>query len=84
VETEDLVFDQGSEWEIVKEIGEVFPHVCIAIFAKTLVVKAVDLGDLSGFMVATKNSYALRIADLQGYEQSYGFDGEITTVNIIA
>jgi hypothetical protein len=64
VETEDLVVDKGGEGEVVKKIGEVFPHISIAVFSKALVVESVDLGDLTGFVVSAEDGDALRVADL--------------------
>lgn len=33
MEAENLVIDEGSEWEIVEEVSEELPDVCVAIFA---------------------------------------------------
>jgi hypothetical protein len=65
VQTEDLVFDESSEGEVVEEVGEIFPHVGIAVFAEALVVEAVDLGNLAGFVVSTKDGNTLGVTDLQ-------------------
>lgn len=51
VEAEDLVVDEGSEGKEVEEVGEVLPHVRVAVLAQALVVEAVDLGDLAGLVV---------------------------------
>jgi hypothetical protein len=84
MQAEDLVLDKSGEREEIEEIGEVLPDVCVSILAETLVVKAVDLSDLTGFVVATKDGYALGVADFEGNEQGDGLDGEIATVNVIA
>lgn len=52
VEAEDLVVDKGCEGEVVKKVGEVLPYVGIAILSETLIVEAIDLGDLARFVVA--------------------------------
>jgi hypothetical protein len=65
VEAEDLVVNECGEGEVVEEIGEVFPDVGIAIFSETLVVEAVDLGDLAGFVVTTEDCDALRVSDFE-------------------
>ncbi len=74
MEAEDLVVDEGCEGKVVKEIGEVFPHVCITIFAQTFVIETVDLRDLAGFVVSTEDRDALWIAYLEGDKESYGLD----------
>lgn len=51
VETKYLVVDQGGQRKIVEKVGEELPNVRIAIFSKTLIIKAINLGDLSRLMV---------------------------------
>lgn len=53
VEAEDLIVDEGGKGEIVEQIGEVFPDIRIAILSKTFVVEAINLRDLTGFVVTT-------------------------------
>lgn len=66
-----MVLDESGKGEVVEEVGKVLPDIGVAILAQAFVVEAVDLGDLAGFVVATKNGDALRIADLEGDEQSH-------------
>jgi hypothetical protein len=74
MQTEDLVVDKGGEGQVVEEICEILPYICVAVFSKTFVIESVDLGDLAGFVVATENGNALRITDFEGNEESNGFD----------
>jgi hypothetical protein len=83
VKTEDLVVDQGSEGKVVKEVGEVLPDISVSVFAKTLVVETVDLGDLTGLVVSSKNGDSLRVSDLEGDEKGDGLDGVVTSINIV-
>jgi hypothetical protein len=69
VKTEDLVFDESSEGKVVEEVGEVFPHISVAIFAEAFVIEAVDLCDLSGLVVATENGNTLWVTNLQGDQE---------------
>lgn len=66
VEAEDLVVDKGGEGEEIEEIGEVLPDVCVTILAKAFVVEAIDLGDLTRFVIATEDGNALWVSDLKG------------------
>lgn len=83
VQTEDLVFNEGSEGEVVEEVSEVLPHVGVAVFAEALVVEAVHLGDLAGFVVTAEDGNTLRVADLQADQEGHGLDGVVATVDII-
>jgi hypothetical protein len=71
VKTENLVFDESSEGKVVEKVGEVFPHVGIAIFAETFVIESVDLCDLSGLVVSTEDGNTLRVTDLQGDQEGH-------------
>ncbi len=84
MEAEDLVVDKSGEWKVIKEIGEVFPDVGIAIFTQTFVVESVYLGNLARLVVAAENSDAARIADFQCYKEGNGFDGVVAAVDIVA
>ena len=84
MQAENLVLDKGSKREIVKEIGEVFPDVSIAVFTETFVVEAVDLSNLAGLVVAAEDGDAMGVADFQGDKEGNGFDGEVATVNVVA
>lgn len=47
-----LVINEGSEGEVVKQIGKEPPHISVSIFPQTLVIEAVHLRDLSRFVVS--------------------------------
>ncbi len=68
VQAKDLPVHQGGEGQVVEQVGEVLPHVCVAVFAQAFVVKPVDLGDLTRFMVAAKNRDSFPISHLEIHE----------------
>jgi hypothetical protein len=68
VQTEDLVVDQGGQWQIVEKICEIFPYVRIAVFAQALVVEAVHLCDLARLVVSTENRDARGVSNFQSDE----------------
>lgn len=84
VEAEDLVVDEGGKGKVVKQVGEVLPDVGISVLAETLVVEAVDLGDLTRLVVAAKDGDALGISDLQGDKQGHCLNRVVATVNVVA
>ena len=83
VQAKDLVVNQSGEREVVEEIGKVLPYVRVAVLAQALVIEAVNLGDLAGFMVAPEDGDAGRVANFESDEESDSFDGVIATVNVI-
>lgn len=74
MEAEDLVVDEGGKRKVVKEICEVFPNVGVAILSEALIVEAIDLGDLAGFVITTEYGDALGVSDLESNEESYGLN----------
>ena len=62
MKAEDGLVNHGRERQVVKELGELAPHVGIAVLPEALVVEAVDLRDLARLVVASQNSDAVRVA----------------------
>lgn len=83
VQTEDLVFNESCEGKVVEKVGEVFPHVGVAIFAQALVIEAIHLGDLAGFVVSTKNRNTLGVADLEADQEGHSLDGVVASIDVI-
>jgi hypothetical protein len=84
MQAEDLVIDQCGQGEVVEEVGEVFPNIGVAVFSETLVVEAVDLGDLAGFVVSSEDGDAGGISDLEGNKERYCLNRVVTAVDIVA
>ena len=68
VEAEYVIIDEGRQGEVVKEVGEELPNVGAAVLANALVVEAVDLRDLPGFVVAAKDEDSVGISHLETNE----------------
>lgn len=79
----DLVLDESSEREIVEQIGEVPPYVGVSVLPQALVVEAVDLGDLTRFVVSSEDSNPIAVPQLHRDEESNGLDGVVSSVYII-
>lgn len=78
-----LVVNQSGQWKVIEKIGKVFPHICVAVLSEALVVKAIDLGNLSGLVVATQDGNAVTVSHLEGDEQRHGLDRVVSTVDIV-
>lgn len=67
--TQDSPIYNSGQREIIEDFTTVPPHIRRAILSLTLVVKSVHLGDLSGLVVPSNESYTIRIADLEGQKE---------------
>jgi len=84
MKAEYLVINQGSQGQEIKQVGEIPPDVCVAVFSKAFVVEAIHLGDLAGLVVAAEDGDAVPIAKFEGDEEGDGFDGVVATVDVVA
>jgi hypothetical protein len=73
-----------AQTQIVKHVAAIPPHVARAIFALTLVVKSIDLGDLAGLVVAADEGDAVWIPHFEGEEEKEGLDGVEPAVDKVA
>jgi len=71
METEDLTFDDGSQGQVVKELGELFPHIGVPVLPQTLVIETVHLCNLSAFVVSSQNCQSVSVSHLQGYQKGH-------------
>ena len=43
MQAEDLTVHQGGQRKVVKQVGEILPHIGIAVLAQTFIIKPVNL-----------------------------------------
>lgn len=84
VDAKDLLLNEGAQTEIVEDFGAVSPDIDGAILAQTFVIKAIDLSDLSRFVVSANQGDSVRIADLECQKQQKGLDAVESSINKIA
>lgn len=74
MDAEGLAVNQGAQGQKIKHFRAVPPHVGVAIFPQTLVVKTVHLRDLAAFMVAADEGDAVGPADFEGEQEQESLD----------
>lgn len=62
VDAENLAINDCAEDEEVENLTAGFPHRRVAVLLLALLVKSVDLGDLSRFVISANESDAIRIS----------------------
>ena len=48
MDAKDLAINDGSNGEVVKDLGAVLPGVGVAVLSVDFIIEAIDSGDLSG------------------------------------
>lgn len=83
MEAEDLIRNQSSERQIVKEVGEELPHVGIAVFLAALVVKSVHLSDLPTLVVATQNGDSVLESNFQRNQKRNRLNRVVPSIDVV-
>lgn len=69
MDTEHTTINDSAESEVVKDLAAPPPYVTAPIFSLAFIVKPVNLGNLTGFVIAPNESNAFRIANLKCEKQ---------------
>ena len=80
---EDLIVDDSCYGEEVEDLSKGSPDVERSILFDALVVESVDLGDESGLVVASEQSYSVSVPHLEGQQQEEGLNAVPAPINII-
>lgn len=75
---------QSGQRQEIEEIGKIFPHITGSIFAQTLIVEAVHLGDLTRLVIAAQNGYSVLVAHFKRNQQGDSLHTVVATIHIIA
>ena len=76
--------NDGSDGEVVEEIGAEAPHVGAAVLAHAFVVEAIHLGDLAALMIATQEGDVPWVSGLECEQELEGFNAVVAAVNKVA
>ena len=72
MDAEYFIIYCGSQWQKVKQIGELLPNLKTAIFALAFNLKSVDLSDLARLVIAAKQVESPRISEFEEDQVSDG------------
>ena len=84
VQTENTIRHDRRHGQIIKGVGKVLPDVGVAVFSQALVVKAVDLSDLTALVVSAEDGDSRFVAHFEGHEKSDRFEGIVSAVDVVA
>ena len=69
----DTISNDGSHWQIVKGIREMFPDIGISILSKAFVIKTIDLSDLTTLVISPENGNTISVSHFQCYKEGNSF-----------
>lgn len=83
METEDIILNNSGQWEIIKQVCEILPHIRTAILSDALIVEPVDLCDLSTFVISSEDCDSVSESHLESDEKGDSLEGVVASVDII-
>ena len=84
VHAEDLVVDHHRQRQEGEHVGEVVPHVGVAVLARALRVEPVRLRHAARLVVAADQVHPVRIPQLEAHEEGYRLDAEHAAIDVVA
>jgi hypothetical protein len=69
VHAEDGIVHDSCQGEVIEDISAIPPYIERSVFAKALIVEAVDLRDLSAFVVASDKGHQIGVAYFVGEQK---------------
>ena len=72
MDAEDFAVDDSAQDEEVEDLTAGFPDGGVAVFGLAFFVEAVDLGYLTGFVVAANEGDTIGVADVEEISQLMG------------
>lgn len=62
--TKYFFINNCSQGEIIKYLGAISPYINRSVLSEALIIEAINLGDLSTFMVTSYQAHSVGIANL--------------------
>lgn len=80
---EDLLVNDGSNWQAIEAIGEGLPQLDV-VSSLALVVEAVDSVDRGTFVVSSEDEEVLWVFDLVCQQKTDGFERLFASIYVVA
>lgn len=78
-----LIINQRGQRKVIKQICKELPNVRIPIFPQTLVIKPINLSNLSRLVIPSQDRHSISVSQLECNEQSDSFNRVVSTINIV-
>jgi len=83
VHAEDLLVDDGCDWQTVETVRERLPQLDV-VASLAFVVKSIDSVDGGALVVAAEDEEVFGVFDLVSEEEADGFEGLLASIHIVA
>ena len=82
--TENPPIYDSTQSQIIEHFAAPSPDVAAAVLPLTLIVEAIDLGNLARLVVAAEDADAVAVPELERDEQGDGLDRVVAAVDVVA
>jgi hypothetical protein len=83
VHGEDLLINDGSNWQAVEAVGKCLPKLDV-VPPLALIIEPIDSIDRCALVVASKNEKVLRVFDLVGKQEADGLKRLLSSIDVVA
>lgn len=79
----DLIIDNCSDGEVIKDFGEGSPDIERAVFSDTLIIETVNLRDEPRLVISSEQGDSVLVSDLEREQHEESFDAVPSPIDII-
>ena len=84
MQTEDTATNDSCQREVIEKASEFLPNFCVSVLTETLIVESIDLSDLLGLVVTTKDCDPIWETNLHANQKADGLNGVVTAIDVIS
>ena len=84
MKAENVSLDDSCKWKVIEESCEVLPHVGISVFPQTLIVESINLCDLFGLVITSKDCNSVWISNLEADQKRNSLNRVVPSINVIS